>query len=173
MKRILMIGLMLALMFGTLHAQLKSQDDHMSASESLVHPTQSISNFLGLLNSDNFMMRHNFSLSYMSSGGQGMSLASYTNSMFFRIADPLNVRFDLTLQGSPFGQYGSLGQGNFNKLLISRAELNYHPTENMFISLQFNQRPFGYYNGYYNGFYGGQMNDEFSPFSRTSQTGEH
>lgn len=131
-------------------AQLKSQDEQAaSASQSLVHPATSISSFLGLLNSDNFMMRHNFSLSYFSSGGEGMSMASYTNSMFYRIADPLNMRVDLTLQGSPFGQYGSLSQGNFNKLFISRAELNYRPADHMFLRLEYNQIPLNYYPGLY------------------------
>lgn len=131
-------------------AQLKSQDEQpVSPAQSLVHPMTSISSFLGILNPDNFMMRHNFSFSYLSSGESGLSLASYTNSMFYRIADPLNVRFDLTLQGSPFGNYGSAGQGSLSKLYLSRAELNYQPADNMFIKLQFNQSPFNYYNGFY------------------------
>ena len=134
----------------TTNAQLKAQDEQpVSTAQSLVHPMPSISNFLGLLNPDNFMMRHDFSFSYLSSGGSGVSLASYTNSMFYRIADPLNVRFDLTLQGSPFGSYGPLEQGSLSKLYVSRAELNYRPAENMFIRLQFSQSPFNYYNGFY------------------------
>jgi hypothetical protein len=150
MKQFLIIG-MLCIFVTVSHAQLKSQDEQpVSAAQSLVHPTPSISSFLGILNPDNFMMRHNFSFSYLSSGGSGLSLASYTNSMFYKIADPLNVRFDLTLQGSPFGNYGALGdQGNLSKLYLSRAELNYRPADNMFVKLQFNQSPFNYYNGYY------------------------
>lgn len=129
-------------------AQLKSQDAQpASASESLVHPAASINSFLGLLNPDNFMMRHNFSLSYLSVGGEGISTASYTNSMFYRIADPLNLRLDLTLQGSPFGGSGSFSQGNFNKLFISRAEVNYKPANNMFLRLEYKQIPFSYYPG--------------------------
>jgi len=134
-------------------AQLKSEDGPpVNASQSLVHPATSISSFLGLLNPDNFMMRHNFSLSYLSSGGEGLSMASYTNSMFYRIADPLNVRLDLTLQGSPFGQSGSFSQGNFNKLFISRAELNYKPADHMFLKLEYNQIPFSYFPGVFSPF---------------------
>lgn len=131
-------------------AQFKSQvDQQPSASQSLVHPATSINSFLGLLNPDNFMMHHNFSLSYLSSGGEGMSLASYTNSMFYRISDPLNVRFDVTLQGSPFGQYGSARQDDMSRVYLSRAELTYRPWENFFVKVQYMQRPFNYY-GWYN-----------------------
>ena len=95
------------------------------------------------------MMRHNFALSYFSGGGQGMSLASYTNSMFYKISDPLNVRLDLTLQGSPFGGSGGFAQGNMNRFLISNAELNYRPLENMFIKVQYSQLPANYFSGFY------------------------
>jgi hypothetical protein len=134
-------------------AQLKSQDEQpVSASQSLVHPATSISSLLGLLNSDNFMMRHSFSLSYLSSAGEGISMASYTNSMFYRIADPLNLRLDLTLQGSPFGGSGTFSQGNFNSLFISRAELDYKPADHMFLRLEYKQIPFNYYPGVYSPF---------------------
>lgn len=130
-------------------AQLKSQDEQpVSAAQSLVHPAPTIGSFLGLINPDNFSMRHNFSFSYLSAGGAGVSLASYTNSMFYRIADPLNLRFDLTLQGSPFGDRSAFGGGSLSKLYLSRAELNYRPAENMFVKLQFSQSPWNYYNGF-------------------------
>ena len=169
MKKVLVLGFMVVFSIAAGYAQLKSQDERVSAAESLIRPAPSISSFLGLLSSDNFMMRHNFSFSYLSSGGQDLSLASYTNSMFYRIADPLNLRVDLTLQGSPFGQYGSLGQNDFSRLFVSRAELNYRPTDNMFIKLQFSQRPFGYRNDYYNGFY----SDDAFPYSTTTRAGDH
>jgi hypothetical protein len=130
-------------------AQFRSQEEQQpSPAQYLVHPTTSISSFFGLFNPDNFMMRHNFSFSYLSSGGTGLSLASYTNSMFYKIADPLNVRFDLTLQGSPFGQYGSAQQSDLSKVYLSRAELNYRPSENIFVKIQYNQMPLSYWGSY-------------------------
>jgi hypothetical protein len=141
------VGILLCTMstFGQFKSQAEQQP---SASQSLVHPTTSISSFLGLLNPENFMMRHNFSFSYLSTGGTGLSLASYTNSMFYRISDPLNVRFDITLQGSPFGQYTSANQNDLSRLYLSRAELNYRPWENFSIKMQYNQLPVGYYGSY-------------------------
>ena len=126
-------------------AQFKSQvEQQTAASQSLVHPTGGMNSFLGLLNLENFHMRHNFSYSYISFGGVEMSLASYTNSMFYKIADPLNVRFDLTLQGSPF--YSGQNYKPLNGLMLSRAELNYRPWENFFIKLEYNQLPANFFN---------------------------
>ncbi|MBI4548865.1 MAG: hypothetical protein HY707_12855 [Ignavibacteriae bacterium] len=146
-------GLLLVfmLMCSVASAQFKSQTEQPSVSRSLIHPRTSISSFLGLLNPDNFMMRHSVSFSYATSGGKGISLASYTNSMLYRISDPLNVRFDVTLQGSPFGNYGSGVQSELSRLYLSRAELNYQPSQNFFIQLQYHQLPF-YYLGSYNPF---------------------
>ena len=144
---IVAVGLFL---FSTLvSAQFKSQEEQQpSPAQYLVRPATSINSILGFFNPDNFMMRHNFSFSYLSSGGTGLSLASYTNSMFYKIADPLNVRFDLTLQGSPFGQYGSAQQSDLSKLYLSRAELNYRPSENVFVKIEYNQLPLSYWGSY-------------------------
>ena len=131
------------------YGQFKSQENQESSpAQYLVRPATSISSFLGFFNPDNFMMHHNFSFSYLSAGGSGMSLAAYTNSMFYKISDPLNVRMDVTLQGSPFGQYGSAQQGDLSKLYLSRAELNYHPSENFFVKVQYNQLPLSYWGSY-------------------------
>ena len=150
MKMLAAVALGMAFASTSSTAQLRSQDEQpVSAAQSLVRPTPGISDFLGLLNPDNFMMRHSFSLSYLSAGGQGLSMASYTNSMFYKIADPLNVRFDLTLQGSPFGQNGSFSQSSLNKLFVSRAELNYRAADNMFFKIEYNQIPYNSFRGYY------------------------
>ncbi len=137
-------------------AQFRSQvDGQPSVSQSLVKPNASISNFFGILNPENFQMRHSFAFNYFSGGGYGVSIASYTNSMFYKIADPLNVRFDVTLQGSPFGGGGDFQQSDLSRVFLSRAELNYRPSENTFIKLQFNQVPFNRYYYY----------DRFAPSS--------
>jgi hypothetical protein len=157
---VMMIGIAFAATLS--NAQFKSQvENQPSVSQSLVHPMTSINSFLGILNPDNFSMQHSLSMSYMSFGGTGISLASYTNSMFYKIADPLNIRFDLTLQGSPFGNYGSLQQSDLSKLFVSRAQLNYRPLENMFIRLEYNQLPAGRY--YY---------DAYSPYRSSLMYGD-
>ena len=41
----------------------------------------SSNSLFGFINPDNFSMHHSFGLSYSTFGGQGMSLATYTNSI--------------------------------------------------------------------------------------------
>jgi hypothetical protein len=135
-------------------AQFKSQADQPSASESLTRPLNSINSFLGLLNPDNFSMHHNFAYSFLSSGGSALSVASYTNTMFYKFSDPLNVRFDVTMQGTPFGA-ASAYQNSLSGVFLSRAELNYKPWENVFIRLEYNHLPAGFYSSYYDPWYYG------------------
>ena len=73
MKKVAVLGFMTVFSIVACYAQLKSQDERVSAAGSLIRPAPSIGSFLGLLSSDNFMMRHNFSFSYLSSGGDGLS----------------------------------------------------------------------------------------------------
>ncbi len=129
------------------NAQYKNQrPEQTSVVNSLYRPAPSISGMLSWFNAQNFRMKHSFSMQYISGGGGGLSLASYTNSMFYQISSSINTRLDVSLIGSPFGQYSK--QDNFNRLLISRAELNYKPSENFYIQLQYRQLPISYY-GYY------------------------
>ncbi len=146
--------LALALVAGTGMAQFKTQSEQPTAVPSIVRAAPDMGSLLGFINPENFSMHHSFSVGYLSGGGTGLSMASYTNSMFYKIADPLNVRMDLTLQGSPFGA-STPYQSALNGVFLSRAELNYHPWQNFFISVQYNHRPgYGYYNGYYDPWYG-------------------
>jgi len=155
----ILAGLMLlsAVTFG----QFKSQAEQPGASQSFIRPASTIGSLLGLINPENLLMRHNFSLSYISSGGTGLSMASYTNSIFYKISDPLNVRFDLTLQGSPSGQ--SQYQKNLSGLFLSRAELNYRPWENFIIKFEYNHLPgnfYGRYSPWYNSYSPSMWGDE-------------
>jgi len=131
-------------------AQFKSDLEHQASSaQGLLKQNTSMGSFLGLLNVENFAMHHTLSMNYLSSSGGAMSVASYTNSMFYQIANPLDVRVDLTLMGSPFGTYAGYQQNDYTKVFVSRAELNYRPWENTSIRLEYNQIPFGSY-GYFN-----------------------
>lgn len=133
----------------SLSAQLKTQSqEEMRASRSLTHPSAGLSSFFGLLDAEHFKMRHSVSMSYMTSGGRGVSVADYTNSMFYKISDPLHVRFDVTLQGSPFGQTGGYDQSALSGLFLSRAELNYRPSNEFMISLQYQRNTFGRFGWY-------------------------
>ncbi len=149
---------LICLLFATCAAaQLRSSTvQEQSASLSLVRPGSGLSSFFGLLNPDNFLMKHTLSYNYLNAGGTGLSVASYTNSMFYRIADPLNVRMDITLQGSPFGPTAGGDRNNLSRLYLSRVELNYQPSKDVFLQLQYREAPYFSSYGFYDPFYFGQ-----------------
>jgi hypothetical protein len=148
MKTLNILFILILVISLSVSAQFKSQNpEKTSVANSLFRPSGTNS-FLGFLNPENFQMNQNISMQYISGNGYGLSLASYTNSMFYKISNPLNVRLDVSLMGSPFGSYGMGNNTNFNKLFISRAEINYQPWENFHMQLQYRQLPISMY-GYY------------------------
>ena len=102
-------------------------------------------------NPNNFFMRQQLSMSFGSFGGRTGSVAQFTNSMFYKVSNPLDLRVDVSMLYSP---YNSFGSENFNRLYISNAEVNYHPSRSFSIQLQYRENPRGYYSPYYNPFYG-------------------
>ena len=122
----------------------------------------------GFLNSDDFIMRHSFSLNYATSGNQGMSLTSYTNSMFYRLMNNLNVQLDVSVMYSPYSTMGEQFQKDISGIYISNAAINYHPWDNFSVHLQYRSMPFGY--GYYHPFYGYGNPFNFNSGINSSQT---
>ncbi len=152
MKQLFIVLISVLLFTAFASAQFKSNAE-TNVSQSLIRSTSGNA-LLGFLNLDNFSMRHSVGFNYMSFGGSSVSLASYTNSMNYKISNPLNMRVDFTLQGSPFGSQGFFAQDNLNKLYISRAELNYQPSKNFYIQVQYRELPMNYWGAY-----------PFSPYS--------
>jgi hypothetical protein len=148
-----LVALIVPLVHTNSVAQFKSQTgEKPSVAESMIRPGGS-STFLGFFNPQNFMMRHSFSFSSMLMGGKSIGIAMYTNSMFYRVSDPLDVRLDVSLMRSPFNSFGKDFQSDLNRLFVNRAEVNYRPFENMIIQLQYRQIPFSYYGNYYSPYY--------------------
>lgn len=134
---------------GTAFAQLKTRvEEKPKVSESIVRPVGSGS-FLGLFTPANFSMRHSYSFSYMLMSGRTLGVGMYTNSMFYKVSDPLNLRLDVSMMHTPFGSNSKQFYNNLKKIFINRAELNYRPSEKLFIQFQFRQLPFDPYWGYY------------------------
>ncbi len=128
-----------------LMAQFKQQvDSRPSVSESLVR-AESSSLLFGWFDPNRFSMRQSYSLSYMTAGGQGMSLGVLTSSMFYKVSDPLDVQFDVSMQHSPFSSFGN--SKSLSGIYLSRAQLNYRPAENMLLQIQYRQLPSMYWWG--------------------------
>jgi len=155
MGRVKAMVVMMVCVSAPLMAQFKQQvESRPSVSESLVRSGNSGLLF-GWFDPSRFSMHHSFSLSYMSAGGQGLSLGVYTNSLYYKISDPLDVQFDVSLQHSPYSSFGDTR--DFSGVYLSRAQLNYRPAENMLLQIQYRQLPSMYWWGmnrssmFYNG----------------------
>lgn len=116
------------------------------------------STLFGLFNADNFKMNHTFDISYQTSGFGNIALSTYTNSMFYKFSDKLNFQADVSLVNSPYNSFGKDFSKQINGIYLSRAQINYKPTDNMNIIFQYRSFPAVYYSPY--------MYD-YSPFYRS------
>ena len=116
------------------------------------------------MNMLNMTMSHSYSMTFSNFGGQAQNINAYTNTMFFDVSDRIDAQVDLSVLHSPFGNSfmntnNSLGA----KFVIDQARIDFKPSENTRISLQFSQNP------YYSPFGGyGYGNNAYSPFNRRS-----
>ena len=120
-------------------AQFRSEqaENHYDVRQSVMRSSDGL--LFGWLDLSRLSMHHSYSLSYSSFGGQGLSLGMYTNSLMYKISDPLDVRFDVSLMHSPYSSFGN--RSDFSGVFLNRAELNYRPSENMLLQIQFRQVP--------------------------------
>jgi hypothetical protein len=145
----LVLGVTMVMLFASLTAtgQFRSQieqEERVSSGMIQSSPTS----FFGWFNPDKFHMRHSLSFSYLTMGGQGVSLGTYTNSMMYEIAENLQARADVSMSYSPnssISQFGGQKASNLSSLYLSRAEISYKPWDNVLVQVQFRQQPYGYY----------------------------
>jgi len=140
-------------------AQFKSEqpENRHDVSKSMMRSSDGL--LFGWLDPSRLSMHHSYSLSYSSFGGHGVSVGMYTNSLLYRISDPLDVQFDVSLMHSPYSSFGN--SGDFSGVFLNRAQLNYRPSENMWLQIQFRQIPPMYWwNGGLSGYSGGYRWDQ-------------
>ena len=155
MKKLSLIVVILALVTGISFSQFKeipnkTKTQLKSGSSGLI---------LGFINPKNFSMSHSFNMSVQTGGNTSMSLASYTATMNYKILKNMNLSADVTMQYSPYASIGSNNpainkdfQNSLNGINLSRVSLDYQPTKNMYISINYiNQKNNLYWNdNYYN-----------------------
>lgn len=143
-RRLVLIGAIAALVSSVAVAQFKSQQEAESrVPDGTISSVSSPSFLFGWFDPDRFHMHHSISLSYLTVGGQGGSLGSYTNSMTYDFTENLNARADVSLLYSPLNSFSSTGKGrnNLSSVFLSRAELNYKPWDNVMLQMQYRQVP--------------------------------
>jgi hypothetical protein len=155
MKKILLISALILSLSSSAFAQKKPEDVKLGG---LNKNTNNL--ILGIFNPNNFSMKHSLNFSMVSSSYGNISIASYTNSLNYKINDKLNVRADITMQYAPFAssQFGSsysqMLRDDLNGISLSRLDVDYKIADNAFIRVQFrNMNSYQMDDYYYNPFY--------------------
>ncbi|GAB4131734.1 MAG: hypothetical protein Fur0015_05480 [Ignavibacteriales bacterium] len=158
MKKIFLFSLLIPVLT---FAQFKSESDKKVNLLSGITNNNPSSFLTSFFNPENFSMKHSVSMSYSSFAGQGIAMGVYTNNMSYKISDKMNVEADISLVNSPYSSLGNNFSKEINGIYLSRAQFNYQPTENFFITLQYNSLPyyspflnngFGFFSGFERGF---------------------
>ncbi len=99
----------------------------------------------GLLDPSRFRMRQSYSLSYMSGGAGSGSVGMYMNNIEYQLFKPLTLRVGLGYLHQPFGSRGanSAGLAVDDGFFIPSAGLEYRPSENFLLMVDFRQYPSG------------------------------
>ena len=164
MKKLSLIVVILALVTGISFSQFKEipgkTKTQLKSGNGLL---------LGFINPKNFSISHSFNMNVMTGGNTSVSLASYTATMNYKILKNLNLSADVTMQYSPYASIGSNNpainkdfQNSLNGINLSRVSLDYQPTKDMSISINYFNHKGGYYgydnynNNYYNPFWLGR-----------------
>ncbi len=94
------------------------------------------------LSPERFYMNQSYGLSYYTGGGQSGSVGMYTNSLNFKLSNPLFLRVDLGMMHQPFG--GPKGVDGQKPQFMHGAELIYKPNKNFQMQIGYSSTP--YYN---------------------------
>jgi hypothetical protein len=155
MKHIFSILLSTIILSMTAQAQFRGEEPSLPSVRDGVYRNSVSNNILGFFNPDNLEMRHSVSVSYGSFGGEGLGMSMYTNSLRYRISEPLSVRADVAMMFSPFGSMASRFQQDLSGIFLRRASVDYRLSKEMQISLQYRNDPYSYYGPYSGSQYGG------------------
>ena len=79
-------------------------------------------------------------------------LANRRSNIAYQISNPLSVQFDVSLLHSPFNNIGGNFANNISGIYLTRAELNYRPSKNMLLQIQYRQLPAMYWLNNYDRF---------------------
>ncbi len=149
MRSLVCLLLAVGLISAIASAQFKAaSNDQPSVGQSLVRSDDNGLLF-GWFDQSKLQMRQSYSLSYQTFGQNGLALGVYTNSLSYQISDPLSVQMDVSVMHSPYNSFGDKLGKSLSGIYLSRAQINYKPSDNTLFQIQFRQLPSSlYYGGY-------------------------
>lgn len=116
-------------------------------------------NSIGLLDPSRLSLSHSYTMSYMSSGNQGVARGLFMETIGYRLSNPVTLTFNIGYLHQPYSSYGPDGpleSGTF----VGGAALTWRPANNMFLHFEVANYPS--YPGY--GYYpNGMMRPGYSP----------
>lgn len=140
MRRIFFTAfLMILLMSLSGFCQGLSEKSNIFKPSELVQKPNGFLNYL--IDPDKFEMSQSYSLSYLSSGNRSTNVGLYLNTMSYRFSDPLLVQLRVGYMHQPFGGSRSSLASQQGRVFIQGAHLLYRPTENMMISVDYENYP--------------------------------
>ena len=139
MHKLLSAVLIVLLFCMTLFGQENSRTSNLiNPSELVQKPTGFLRN---LIDPAKFTMTHNYSLSLISSGKRSYNQGLYLNTMTYRFSDPLLMQLKIGYLHQPLGGNAMLPASQQGSVFIQGAHLLYKPTENMYISVDYESYP--------------------------------
>ena len=143
---------LLVLLSSMAGAQFKSQSEaRSSAGEALIRPDDGGLLF-GWFDPSRLTIHNSYSLSYTTSGGKGYSLGALTSNIGYEFSNALSAQFDVSLLHSPFNNLGGNFANDISGIYLSRAAINYRPSKDLFLQIQYQQLPAMYWMNNYDRF---------------------
>ena len=96
-----------------------------------------------LLDLSRIKWSHSYSVSFFSGGGQSGQLGVASTSMFYEFNDKLSLQVNLGILHNPGALWGD--KNNNNATLLPGFRLDYRPTDNVFMSVEYQQVAGGMY----------------------------
>ncbi|MBU0558046.1 MAG: hypothetical protein KJ799_05230 [Bacteroidetes bacterium] len=159
MKNIIMkIAFFIIFTAGAVFSQFRDAPTKPENIKSSITNANPSSLYLGFINPTNFNMSHSVNMSYSAFGNNGIAMSVYTNSMAYRLSEDIDIEVDASFVNSPYSSFGEEHAKSLSGIYLSRAQINYQPSENFFITFQYLGGANNYYNPY--GF------NSYSPLSR-------
>jgi len=141
MKILIKAAVLLIIFSGMAVCQFRSQPEaRSSVAGTLIRPDDGGLLF-GWFDPSKFTVRNSYSLSYTTSGGKGYSIGELTSNLAYQISNPLSVQFDVSLMHSPYNNLGGDFAKDITGIYLTRAELDYRPSKNMLLQIQYRQLP--------------------------------
>ena len=90
---------------------------------------------LGLLDPSRMNFQTSYSMSYATSGGQGLMQGLFMETIGYRLSNPLSLTVNVGFQHTPYSSYGPDGITR-SAHFVGGAALDWRPSENMFLHFE-------------------------------------